>query len=54
LLSRLGGQARTSVASLLNLDLMLDSYQSIFAQTLLDKIVRPEDQPLSHSVLPGP
>ena len=54
LLSRLGGQARTSVASLLNLDLMLDSYQSIFAQTLLDKIVRHEDQPLSHSVLPGP
>ena len=54
LLSRLSGQARTSVASLLNLDLMLDSYQSIFAQTLLDKIVRHEDQPLSHSVLPGP
>jgi len=50
LLARLSSQARASVASLLNLDLMLDSYQSIFAQTLLDKIVRHGDQPLSHTV----
>ncbi|SDX51653.1 Glycosyltransferase involved in cell wall bisynthesis [Pseudomonas syringae] len=32
LLARLGAQARNSVASLLNLDLMLDQYESIFAQ----------------------
>jgi glycosyltransferase involved in cell wall biosynthesis len=39
LLARLSSQARGSVASLLDEALMLDSYQSIFAQTLLDKIV---------------
>jgi glycosyltransferase involved in cell wall biosynthesis len=44
LLARLSAQARVSVASLLNLELMLDSYQSIFAQTLLDRIV-PHDEP---------
>ncbi|HEX8591906.1 MAG TPA: glycosyltransferase family 4 protein [Pseudomonas sp.] len=38
LLARLSSQARVSVASLLDQELMLDSYQSIFAQTLLDKI----------------
>ncbi|RMO86111.1 hypothetical protein ALQ33_200203 [Pseudomonas syringae pv. philadelphi] len=38
LLARLGSQARNSVASLLNLDLMLDQYESIFAQTLQDRI----------------
>lgn len=54
LLTRLGAQARASIASLLNLDLMLDSYQSIFDQTLLDKIARHDGQPLSHPVLPGP
>ncbi|KPW28210.1 MULTISPECIES: glycosyltransferase family 4 protein [Pseudomonas syringae group] len=37
LLARLGSQARNSVASLLNLDLMLDQYESIFAQTLQDR-----------------
>ncbi|NVL32284.1 glycosyltransferase family 4 protein, partial [Pseudomonas syringae pv. actinidiae] len=35
--ARLGSQARNSVASLLNLDLMLDQYESIFAQTLQDR-----------------
>lgn len=38
LLARLSRQARNSVASLLNLDLMLDQYESIFAQTLQDRI----------------
>lgn len=47
LLARLSSQARVSVASLLDLDLMLDSYQSIFAQTLLDKIVRHDEPSLS-------
>ncbi|RMR60440.1 Glycosyl transferase, group 1 protein [Pseudomonas syringae pv. actinidiae] len=37
LLARLGSQARNSVASLMNLDLMLDQYESIFAQTLQDR-----------------
>ncbi|RMR24307.1 hypothetical protein ALP89_200010 [Pseudomonas syringae pv. persicae] len=37
LLKRLGSQARNSVASLMNLDLMLDQYESIFAQTLQDR-----------------
>ncbi|WP_122243506.1 glycosyltransferase, partial [Pseudomonas syringae] len=37
LLARLGSQARSSVASLMNLDLMLDQYESIFAQTLQDR-----------------
>ena len=46
LLARLSSQARVSVASLLDTDLMLDSYQSIFAQTLLNKIVR-RDEPVS-------
>lgn len=40
LLARLGSQARNSVASLLNLDLMLDQYESIFAQTLQDHSTR--------------
>jgi len=50
LLARLSLQARVSVASLLSLDLMLDSYQSIFAQTLLDRIERHDAQPLSDPV----
>ncbi|TFZ32814.1 glycosyl transferase family 1, partial [Pseudomonas syringae] len=37
LLARLGSQARSSVASLMNLDQMLDQYESIFAQTLQDR-----------------
>lgn len=50
LLARLSAQARASVASLLDQDLMLDSYQRIFAQTLLDIIVRHDDHPLPHPV----
>ena len=49
LLARLSAEARNSVASLLNLDLMLDHYESIFSQTLLDSITSP-DQPLRHPV----
>ncbi|QHF02902.1 glycosyltransferase [Pseudomonas asturiensis] len=49
LLARLSAEARNSVASLLNLDLMLDHYESIFSQTLLDSIASP-DQPLYHKV----
>jgi glycosyltransferase involved in cell wall biosynthesis len=49
LLARLSSQARVSVAALLNLDLMLDSYESIFAQTLLDNIAH-RDPALSHTV----
>ena len=37
LLARLGSQARNSVASLMNLDLMLDQYESIFDQILQDR-----------------
>ena len=50
LLARLSAQARGSVASLLNLDLMLDQYESIFAQTLLDRLVLPGAHPLSNPV----
>lgn len=48
LLARLSAQARVSVASLLDQDLMLDSYQSIFAQTLLDKITTQAEPLLSN------
>ncbi|WP_122663766.1 glycosyltransferase family 4 protein [Pseudomonas viridiflava] len=41
LLARLSAQARISVSSLTDLDLMLDSYESILAQTLLDSSARP-------------
>jgi glycosyltransferase involved in cell wall biosynthesis len=44
LLARLSAQARVSVASLTDLDLMLDSYESIFTQTLQDRRIR-HDQP---------
>jgi glycosyltransferase involved in cell wall biosynthesis len=37
LLARLSAQARVSVASLTDLNLMLDSYESIFKQTLQDR-----------------
>jgi glycosyltransferase involved in cell wall biosynthesis len=50
LLERLSAQARGSVASLLDLDLMLDSYESIFAQTLLDNRVRHDPMVLSDKV----
>jgi glycosyltransferase involved in cell wall biosynthesis len=50
LLARLSSQARVSVAALLNLDLMLDSYESIFAQTLLDNIVHRDPTVLPHTV----
>lgn len=50
LLARLSAQARSSVASLLNLDLMLDQYESIFNQTLLDRIVLPGTHHLSNPV----
>jgi glycosyltransferase involved in cell wall biosynthesis len=40
LLKRLSQQARVSVAALLSVDLMLDSYESIFAQTVLDNTTR--------------
>ncbi|MFK3800044.1 MULTISPECIES: glycosyltransferase family 4 protein [unclassified Pseudomonas] len=50
LLARLSRQARVSVAALLNLDLMLDSYESIFAQTLLDNIVHRDPTVLPHPV----
>lgn len=42
LLARLSAQARVSVASLTDLDLMLDSYESILTQTLQDRIVHHE------------
>jgi hypothetical protein len=38
------------VASLLNLELMLDSYQSIFDQTLLDDVAQRNRQTLPHPV----
>lgn len=50
LLARLSAQARSSVASLLSLELMLDQYESIFAQTLLDRITLPGTRPLSNPV----
>jgi hypothetical protein len=40
LLARLSAQARISVASLTDLELMLDSYESILAQTLLEGTAR--------------
>ena len=50
LLARLTAQARSSVASFLDLDLMLDQYESIFTQTLLDRIALPGTHPLSNPV----
>jgi glycosyltransferase involved in cell wall biosynthesis len=50
LLERLSKQARVSVASLLNVDLMLDSYQSIFAQTVLDNLARRHQCAASNTV----
>ena len=50
LLARLSKQARVSVAALLDLDLMLDSYESIFAQTLLDNLVHPDAKTLPYPV----
>jgi glycosyltransferase involved in cell wall biosynthesis len=50
LLARLSSQARVSVASLMNLELMLDSYESIFAQTLLDDAAQRHRQALPHPV----
>jgi glycosyltransferase involved in cell wall biosynthesis len=50
LLQRLSKQARVSVAALLNLDLMLDSYESIFAQTVLDNATRHNSKITSHTV----
>lgn len=47
LLARLAAQARGSVAALLNLDLMLDSYLDIFRQTLLDRTRLPQSLPLA-------
>ncbi|MBA1231680.1 glycosyltransferase family 4 protein [Pseudomonas viridiflava] len=44
LLARLSAQARNSVASLLSLDLMLDQYESIFSQTVLDSLSTPEQR----------
>jgi hypothetical protein len=41
LLRRLGRQARVSVAALLSVELMLDSYESIFVQTVQDNATRP-------------
>ncbi|MBD8494111.1 glycosyltransferase family 4 protein [Pseudomonas syringae] len=46
LLARLGAQARSSVAALLDLDLMLDSYERIFAQTLRERLLMPVKLPL--------
>ncbi|WP_296262379.1 MULTISPECIES: glycosyltransferase family 4 protein [unclassified Pseudomonas] len=50
LLARLRHQARVSVASLLDLELMLDRYESIFAQTLLDNIVHRKPAVVPHPV----
>ncbi len=50
LLQRLSTQARLSVASLLNLDLMLDSYQGIFTQTVQDNIAHPDPFIASNTV----
>ncbi|NBB12878.1 glycosyltransferase family 4 protein [Pseudomonas sp. SLFW] len=50
LLARLSNEARVSVASLLDLELMLDSYESIFAQTLLDNIAQRDPTGLPHPV----
>ncbi|MCD5992713.1 glycosyltransferase family 4 protein [Pseudomonas sp. CDFA 602] len=50
LLKRLSAQARNSVASLLSLELMLDQYESIFDQTLLDSILSAGGHPLPNPV----
>lgn len=50
LLARLSAQARTSVASLTDVELMLDSYESIFAQTLLDGAKRQTEPCMSRPV----
>jgi glycosyltransferase involved in cell wall biosynthesis len=50
LLARLSSQARVSVAALLNLELMLDSYESVFAQTLLDNFAQRDPQVMPHPV----
>lgn len=50
LLARLSSQTRVSVAALLDLELMLDSYESLFAQTLLDNIVHRDSKALPHPV----
>lgn len=47
LLARLSAQARVSVASLTDLDLMLDNYESILVQTLQDRLVRDQEPLLS-------
>lgn len=49
-LARLSAQARASVASLLDEDVMLDHYQRIFAQTLWGLGVPGENHPLPHPV----
>jgi glycosyltransferase involved in cell wall biosynthesis len=50
LLKRLSQQARVSVAALLSVDLMLDSYESIFAQTVLDNTAR-HDAPIASNTV---
>ncbi|WP_285424429.1 glycosyltransferase family 4 protein [Pseudomonas sp. efr-133-TYG-103a] len=50
LLARLSGQARVSVAALLDLELMLDSYESIFAQTVLDNFAQRDQNVMPHPV----
>jgi len=50
LLARLGRQARVSVAALLDLELMLDSYECIFAQTLADNVLHRDADARTHTV----
>lgn len=50
LLQRLSKQARVSVAALLSVELMLDSYESIFAQTVLDNTTRQDSRIASKTV----
>ncbi|MDY7559566.1 glycosyltransferase family 4 protein [Pseudomonas sp. 10B1] len=53
LLARLSAQARSSVASLLDEDLMLDHYLRIFTETLQGKIMRRKDHPVPYPIQAG-
>ncbi|BAP46159.1 glycosyltransferase family 4 protein [Pseudomonas sp. 21LCFQ02] len=46
LLARLSAQARSSVAALLDLELMLDSYERLFIQTLQGRMALPQPHPI--------
>ncbi|MDB6050298.1 MAG: mfpsA 1 [Pseudomonas sp.] len=50
LLARLSAQARSTVAPLIDEELMLDQYQRIFTETLQCKLLRRKDQQVPHWV----